>query len=167
MGRRKYQSSLITEYQKTAMYGQLEQHLSEVIKQLPVICFTPDESLSCSQWEPDNAMKKLRRNVLVVLCWPSAALAADVPESGGLLLSLLVPLIAVTLALLAMLWWLRRGKASSGSGPLKVVQAVAVGSRERVVVLDAQGRRLVLGVTPNKIELIAELHVKDISKETL
>lgn len=108
-------------------------------------------------------MKKLLCNVLVVLLWPSAAFAADAPASGGSLLSLFVPLIAVTAALLAMLWWLRRGRALSGNGPMKVVQAVAVGARERVVVLDAQGRRFMLGVTPSKIELIAELRAMDTS----
>ncbi|GLQ93649.1 hypothetical protein GCM10007901_26000 [Dyella acidisoli] len=44
---------------------------------------------------------------------------------------------------------------------MKVVQAVAVGARERVVVLDAQGRRFMLGVTPSKIELLAELRAMD------
>lgn len=110
-------------------------------------------------------MKKLICNVLVVLLWPSAAFAANAPEGGGSslspLLGLLVPLIAVTAALLAMLWWLRRGRALSGNGPMKVVQAVAVGARERVVVLDAQGRRFMLGVTPSKIELLAELRAMD------
>jgi flagellar protein FliO/FliZ len=110
-------------------------------------------------------MKKLLCNVLFSLLCPGAAFAADAAttERGSLLFGLLVPLIAVTLAMVAMLWWLKRGKALSGSGPLKVVQAVAVGARERVVVLDAQGRRLVLGVTPSKIELIAELHGADTS----
>lgn len=106
-------------------------------------------------------MKKLLCNVSVVLAWPSAAFAADTTERGSLLIGLLVPLIAVTLAMLAMLWWLKRGKALNGSGPLKVVQAVAVGARERVVVLDAQGRRLLIGVTSNKIELLAELRATD------
>jgi flagellar protein FliO/FliZ len=99
--------------------------------------------------------------VFVGLAWPGAAFAADTTERGSLLIGLLIPLIAVTLALLAMLWWLKRGKALSGSGPLKVVQAVAVGARERVVVLDAQGRRLLIGVTTNKIELLAELRTMD------
>ena len=106
-------------------------------------------------------MKKLRCNVLVGLLFPSVAFAADTTERGGLLLGLLVPLIAVTLAMLAMLWWLRRGRVLSGNGPLKVIQAVAVGARERVVVLDAQGRRLLIGVTPSKIELLAELHATE------
>jgi len=108
-------------------------------------------------------MKKILCNVFVGLVLPTEAFAADATESGGSLLSLLVPLIAVTLGLLAMLWWLKRGKALSGNGPLKVVQAVAVGARERIVVVDAQGRRLVLGVTSSKIELLAELRASDAS----
>jgi flagellar protein FliO/FliZ len=109
-------------------------------------------------------MKKLLCNVLFSLFWPGVAFAEDATtERGSLLFGLLVPLIAVTIAMLAMLWWLKRGKSLSGNGPLKVVQAVAVGARERVVLLDAQGRRLVLGVTPSKIELIAELHAVDTS----
>jgi len=111
-------------------------------------------------------MKKLLCNVLFALFLPSAAFAAETPERDGSLLGLLVPLIAITAAMLAMLWWLKRGKASIGNGPLKLVQAVAVGTRERVVVLDAQGRRLVLGVTPSKIELLAELHAADTSATT-
>ncbi|KRE94454.1 hypothetical protein ASG87_17790 [Frateuria sp. Soil773] len=79
-------------------------------------------------------------------------------------LGLLVPLIAVTVGLLALLWWLRRGQSlQGGRGPLRLVQAVAVGSRERVVVLDAQDRRLVLGVTAQRVELIAELRREDTS----
>jgi len=107
-------------------------------------------------------MKKILRNVMVVLIAPTTAFAADAPENGSIWLGLLVPLVAVTAALLAMLWWLRRGQALRGTnGPLKLIQAVAVGTKERVVVLDAQGRRLVLGVTANRVELIAELRNDD------
>ena len=120
-----------------------------------------DESSSCLHQDADNAMKKLLCNVFVGLVLPSEAFAADTAESSGSLLSLLVPLIAVTLGMLAMLWWIKRGKALGGNGPLKVVQAVAVGARERIVVVDAQGRRLVIGVTSSKIELLAELRASE------
>lgn len=135
-----------------------------IFKQATDDMFRADDASSSRQQGADSAMKKLLCNVLVVLFWPSAAFASDTPESSGSLWSLLVPLIAVTTALLAMLWWLRRGRAlGSNGGPLKVIQAVAVGTRERVVVIDAQGRRLVLGVTPGRVELIAELHAVDTS----
>ncbi|HEV2680488.1 MAG TPA: flagellar biosynthetic protein FliO [Rhodanobacter sp.] len=99
-------------------------------------------------------------NVAVTLIAPSSA-ASTVPANGlDMWFALLVPLIAVSAGLLALLWWLRRGRSlggGAGRGPLKVVQAVAVGARERIVVVDAQGRRLVLGVTAQRVELIAEL----------
>ncbi|MFC4763258.1 FliO/MopB family protein [Dyella koreensis] len=110
-------------------------------------------------------MKRLLCNVMAGLSVPASALAAETPDGGSLWLGLLLPLIAVSAALLAWLWWLRKGQSLRGpAGPLKVVQAVAVGARERVVVLDAQGRRLVLGVTPSRVELIAELRNDDIAK---
>lgn len=94
-----------------------------------------------------------------------ASAVTPVPSNGlDMWFALLVPLIAVTAGLLALLWWLRRGRSlgsGPGRGPLKVLQAVAVGARERVVVLDAQGRRLVLGVTAQRVELIAELRKED------
>ncbi|HEX7813940.1 flagellar biosynthetic protein FliO [Dyella sp.] len=109
-------------------------------------------------------MKKLLRNLPWIAMLPAPAFAAESTENGSLWLGLLVPLFAVTAALLAMLWWLRRGQAlRGGTGPIKLVQAVAVGAKERVVVLDAQGRRLVIGVTSSHIELIAELRNDDAS----
>jgi len=95
------------------------------------------------------------------------AFAAAAPAQGesSLWLGLLVPLIAVTAALLAWLWWLRRGVGAGGAqGPLKIVQALAVGPRERLVVVDAQGRRLVLGVTSARIELVAELRAGEAAR---
>ncbi len=110
-------------------------------------------------------MKRLLRNVMAGLSWPSLAFAADTPAGGSLWFGLLLPLIAVCAALLGWLWWLRKGQSLRGpGGPLKVVQAVAVGARERVVVVDAQERRLVLGVTAQRVELIAELRRDDSEK---
>ncbi|WP_426702945.1 flagellar biosynthetic protein FliO [Rhodanobacter sp. Col0626] len=108
-------------------------------------------------------MNKLLLNAVVTLFDPGAASTTST-SNGGMWFALLVPLITITAGLLALLWWLRRGRTlgSGGNrGPMKIVQAVAVGARERVVVLDAQGRRLVLGVTAQRVELIAELHRED------
>jgi flagellar protein FliO/FliZ len=92
---------------------------------------------------------------------PASAATAPVQSvtEGGALFSLLVPLACVTFGLLALLWWLRRGNAArGGSGPVRLVQAIAVGARERVVVIDVEQRRLVIGVTATGISLLTELN---------
>lgn len=104
-------------------------------------------------------MNRIPFNVAVTLFAPDT-ISTTQASNGGMWFALLVPLIAVTAGLLALLWWLRRGRTLGGGGnrgPMKIVQALAVGARERVVVLDAQGRRLVIGVTAQRVELIAEL----------
>lgn len=112
-------------------------------------------------------MNAMQCGVATCFVWPGLAMAVDTVDAAGEAaatgstswFALLMPVVAVTLAMVAMLWWLRRGRGLRGGrqGPLRVVQAVAVGSRERVVVLDAQNRRLLLGVTANRVELLAEL----------
>lgn len=117
-----------------------------------------------------NLMNALQRALTLTLLWPCLVMASDTADTAAEAstgsvgwFSLLAPVLAVTLAMVAMLWWLRRGRSLRGNryGPLRVVQAVAVGSRERVVVLDAQNRRLLLGVTANRVELLAELRATD------
>ncbi len=116
-------------------------------------------------------MNVWRLGVAAALCCPLVAVAqteatnTHAGPGGASWFGLLAPVVAVTLLMLAMLWWMRRGRAlrGKGRGPLRVIQAVAVGSRERVVVLDAQGRRLLLGVTANRVELIAELQATDVT----
>jgi flagellar protein FliO/FliZ len=45
----------------------------------------------------------------------------------------------------------------AGSGPLRVVAAVAVGQRERVVLMQVGDRQVLLGVTPSRISRLHEL----------
>lgn len=117
-----------------------------------------------------NLMNALRRGRVpcafwAAVFWPGFAMAVETADhtadaTGAGWFALLAPVVAVTLAMVAMLWWLRRGRSLRGGGrqgSLRVVQAVAVGSRERVVVLDAQNRRFLLGVTAHRVELLAEL----------
>lgn len=56
-------------------------------------------------------------------------------------------------------WGLRRIQQGNRYGklPTKVVSSHALGQRERVVVLDIDDKRLVLGVTPQNINLLTEL----------
>lgn len=66
--------------------------------------------------------------------------------------------LGVVLALIALVAWLLRRFAPgqvAGHGNLRVVAAVAVGPKERVVLVDVEETRLVLGVAPG---LVTKLH---------
>lgn len=68
----------------------------------------------------------------------------------------IVRLIGVLVLLVVVAWgisqWLkRRPGGASGNRQLRVITAVAVGTRERVVLLEVEGERVLIGVTPQQI----------------
>jgi flagellar protein FliO/FliZ len=71
--------------------------------------------------------------------------------SGGLLLILFL--------IIGGAWLFKRyGSLPLGSkGVVRVVGGVSVGPRERVVVVEAEGRRLLLGVAPGQVRTLCEL----------
>jgi flagellar protein FliO/FliZ len=87
---------------------------------------------------------------------PANALAQG---QGAPVAELLQGVLGLTLVLLAVLggaWLLRRTSRSSGSGSagLRIVAAVGVGARERVVVVEVGGVWLVLGVAPGRVNAL-------------
>ena len=75
--------------------------------------------------------------------------------------SSIVPSLLAFVAVLAMipaaLWLVKRAQAlrPAGHGPLSVVAAIPLGARERVAVINAAGRYLVVGVTGQSMTLLA------------
>lgn len=70
---------------------------------------------------------------------------------------------ALFLAVIAVLglaiWWLRRRLqpgSARGSGA-RVLPVAMLGTRERIAVVEFEGRRLLVGVTPQQISLLCEL----------
>jgi flagellar protein FliO/FliZ len=70
---------------------------------------------------------------------------------------------ALFLAVIAVLglavWWLRRRLqpgASRGSGA-RVIPVAMLGTRERIAVVEFEGRRLLVGVTSQQITMLCEL----------
>jgi len=70
---------------------------------------------------------------------------------------------ALFLAVIAVLglavWWLRRRLqpgASRGSGA-RVIPVAMLGTRERIAVVEFEGRRILVGVTPQQITMLCEL----------
>lgn len=87
---------------------------------------------------------------------PDTSAPAQAP-GDGVLLAFAVPVLAVVFAMLALWWLVRRyAVARGGSGPMRVAQALAVGPRERVVLVEAGDKHLVVGVTPAAVTLLAQ-----------
>jgi flagellar biosynthetic protein FliO len=71
----------------------------------------------------------------------------------------LVALLVVFALLGGFLWALRRGAfaAAGGHQRLVVEAAVSLGDRRSLVIVGVEGRRLLLGVSPAQVTLVAEL----------
>lgn len=89
----------------------------------------------------------------------AAAQAAAAPELGGSLLQMLLGLGVVLLLLFASLYLLKRLAAPRGTaaGLLRIVAGTAVGTRERVVVVEVGDTWLVLGVAPGRVTPLTQL----------
>ena len=106
-----------------------------------------------------NAFRHTAGPALASLFVAAPALAAD-PAPGAAGMMQMLPGLVAVLALIALLAWLakRLGVARPGSnGPLKVVSERAVGTRERVVLVEVAGQWLVLGVAPGQVRALANL----------
>ncbi len=68
--------------------------------------------------------------------------------------------IIVLLLVVAAGWLLRRSPLAlrgAGRGPVRVETAVPLGDRRSLLVVEVEGRRLLLGMTPAQVSLVAEL----------
>jgi flagellar protein FliO/FliZ len=90
---------------------------------------------------------------------PGLTLGTATPDLGGSALQMLLGLGAVLALLLGALWLLKRISQPRGpvAGLMRVVAGVAVGPRERVVILELGNSWLVLGVAPGQVSTLAEI----------
>lgn len=88
-----------------------------------------------------------------------AASAAATPSVSSSLLQMFLALIGVLALLFACLWLLKKLTTQRGvaAGLLRVVAATAVGTRERVVIVEIGSTWLVLGVAPGQVSALAEI----------
>jgi len=70
----------------------------------------------------------------------------------------LVVLAAIVACIFALAWLARRvpGLSARSGGTLKLVDALSIGARERILLIEVDGHRLVLAATPGRVE---RLHV--------
>lgn len=105
------------------------------------------------------------RGCLAALALASAPAYAQAPAEGPSLAPMVVAL-AFVLALIAVAMWLLRrlGAAQpAASAGLRVVGQLALGPRERIVVVEAGERWLLLGVTAAAIHRVGTLPKGDAS----
>ncbi len=94
--------------------------------------------------------------------WSSSALAAEVPGmtvtplTGARVLEVAVGLIVVVACIALGAWVLRRTLRGvvGTDGALRVVGALSLGARERVLLLQVGSRQLLLGVSPGRIQTL-------------
>ncbi len=78
--------------------------------------------------------------------------AADLPG----MLQALVALVVLLLVILALPWLMRRlsGLGPNLDGRMRVLTALAVGPRERIVLVQVGNEQLLLGVAPGQVRLL-------------
>jgi flagellar biosynthetic protein FliO len=95
---------------------------------------------------------------------PSAA-PVTMPSGSatGSLLQTLFALIAVLAVLAALAWFLKRygPKAGGGNANLRVVGALNLGGRERVLVVEVGSQWIVVGASPGRINALATMPKQD------
>lgn len=82
------------------------------------------------------------------------------PMSGSYLLQLVLGLIVVVLCIIALAWFAKKMNnfQSLTDDSLKIVSAINMGARERIVLLQVGEEQLLVGVSPGRIN---KLHVLD------
>jgi flagellar protein FliO/FliZ len=97
-------------------------------------------------------------SLIALVLFPLVARAGDeVPAALRFFNNALFLAVIVVLGL--AVWWLRRRLqpgAARGSGA-RVIPVAMLGTRERIAVVEFEGRRLLVGVTPQQITLLCEL----------
>lgn len=89
----------------------------------------------------------------------NAAFAADEPSLVGSIVQMLIMLVAVVALFFVVVKLIRRVDSVRGTDAkhIKWIESVAVGQRERVVMLQVADRVLLVGVTPSNVSLVTEL----------
>lgn len=103
----------------------------------------------------------LRFVLIPLLLVASAARAQGAPTAdlGGSVFQLFLGLVGVLALLVGSLWLLKKlvVQRGEGAGLVKVVAGTAVGTRERVVIVEIGSTWLVLGVAPGRVSPLAEV----------
>lgn len=98
---------------------------------------------------------------------PNYVLAADTsPLVGGgssQMLTVIGALLLVIAAIYASVWGIKRlgNFTQQGGGGIKLLSGVMVGPKERVVLVECGGKKLLLGVATGQVNLLHQFHDSD------
>jgi flagellar protein FliO/FliZ len=90
---------------------------------------------------------------------PAAPIAMQPPTAGGSLLQTTLSLIVVLAVLVGLAWVLKRygPKTVTGSANVKLVGALSVGARERILVVEVGEQWIVVGASPGRMNALATM----------
>lgn len=90
---------------------------------------------------------------------PKIGSFATEPMGVGSIVEVLIGLAVVLLVFVAMTWFMRRlgGVGSQAGGSMKVLGAMSVGTRERVVLVKVGEEQILLGVAPGRVQALHKL----------
>ncbi|MGR8918585.1 MAG: flagellar biosynthetic protein FliO [Gammaproteobacteria bacterium] len=105
-------------------------------------------------------MHHLRLVTAVLALAPAASLAAaPEPLASGQALRVLIGLGLVLALIAAASWAVRRvhGIGPRSGGHIRVVEGLSVGTREKLLLVEVDGERVLLGMCPGRIQTLATL----------
>ena len=122
---------------------------------------------------PRKNLKHIRFCLFAGLCMPLLALAQTARPvytpppaavSAGSIFQVVLSLLLVLAAVVLVAWLLKRINLPQhgASGLLKVVSGVAVGQRERIVLVEVNDTWLVVGVAPGQVRTLHSMPKADI-----
>ena len=87
---------------------------------------------------------------------------STLPSSPAYLIKLVLGLIAVISLFSALAWLVRRfgigGFANSSTGELRILETISLSSRERLVIVQAGEKKLLLGITAGQINKLHSMN---------
>ncbi|HIP52750.1 MAG TPA: flagellar biosynthetic protein FliO [Chromatiales bacterium] len=98
---------------------------------------------------------------------PAMPTGNDAGFGAGNMMQTAGGLILVLILIVALAWLFRRVShlPSGGKGMLRMLGGLSLGARERVVVVEVEGQRLVLGVAPGRVQTLHVLQGTSAAEE--
>jgi flagellar protein FliO/FliZ len=124
---------------------------------VPPAAATPEQQAALAGARPANAPA------------PSNVLATQAPSAAGSLVQTILSLGFVIALLVGLAWLLKRfgPKHITGGTTVKLVGALSVGARERILVVEVGEQWIVVGASPGRMNALATMPRQEIDESTL